>query len=306
VSRRFNIWPNIEKIKGGILQMAVNNPQSVDRSYKFIYKILGIKFHRYVYGEGENIEFIETEISNTGHRKDMAVIVDGKTIQITEFMATPLNDKKLTDFYDYNDSSRTDPAYNDFDVKTGVLTIADPNHGKTITEIDENITFHVDPMYTKGMDGWKVLSTLLNRTILQEELSDTEAIDLLILPDMDIKLPINLLMSLIIILIGKANISDKEFKNNIVLCEIRVLARFYNGDELSEMIEMLKTQTNNPEVSRIIEKYGQGFDVIYFDGKEDGKRDAAEKFLARGFDEEVISECTGISIDELKKLKRKL
>jgi hypothetical protein len=64
--------------------------------------------------------------------------------------------------------------------------------------------------------------------------------------------------------------------------------------------------SRNPEVSRIIEKYGQGFDVIYFDGKEDGKRDAAEKFLARGFDEEVISECTGISIDELKKIKRKL
>ena len=286
--------------------MVVNNPQSVDRSYKFIYKMLGIKFHRYVYGEGENIEFIETEISDTGQRKDMVVIVDGKTIQITEFMATPLNDKKLADLYDYHDSSRTDPTYKDSDVKTGVLTIADPNHGKTMIEIDENITFHIDPIYTKGRDGWKVLSILINRTILQEELSDTEAIDLLILPDMSIELPIKILMCAIIILIGSANIPDKEFKNNLVLCEIRVLARFFKDDDLSEMIEMLKTKTNNPEVSRIIEKYGPGFDVIYFDGREDGKRDDAEKFLAHGVDEEIISECTGISIDELKKIKRKL
>lgn len=33
------------------------------------------------------------------------------------------------------------------------------------------------------------------------------------------------------------------------------------------MVEMLKTETKNSEVSRIIEKYGEGFDVIYFDGK---------------------------------------
>ena len=31
------------------------------------------------------------------------------------------------------------------------------------------------------------------------------------------------------------------------------------------MIEMLKTQTINQEVQRKIEKYGEGFDTIYFD-----------------------------------------
>lgn len=40
--------------------MPVNNPHSVDRAYKFIYKILGIIFHLYLYDEGENIEFVET------------------------------------------------------------------------------------------------------------------------------------------------------------------------------------------------------------------------------------------------------
>ena len=69
---------------------------------------------------------------------------------------------------------------------------------------------------------------------------------------------------------------------------------------------MLTSQTKNPDVKKIIEKYGQGFDVIYFDGRFDAKLEIALNFLREGFDEEVISRNTGISIAELKKLKRKL
>lgn len=75
--------------------MPVNNPHSVDRAYKFIYKMLGIIFHWYLYFEGEEIEFIETEIADTGQRRDVMVKVDGERIQITEFMAKALDDKKL-------------------------------------------------------------------------------------------------------------------------------------------------------------------------------------------------------------------
>ena len=50
--------------------MTGNNPQSADRSYKFNYKILGIRFHRYLYHEGDSIEFVETEIAGTGQRKN--------------------------------------------------------------------------------------------------------------------------------------------------------------------------------------------------------------------------------------------
>ena len=77
---------------------------------------------------------------------------------------------------------------------------------------------------------------------------------------------------------------------------------------------MTRTQTKNPEVTRIIEKYGQGFDVIYFDGKADGfkdgkakgRLDTAKNLLAAGVDEKIISQCTGIPINELKKLKKEL
>ena len=75
---------------------------------------------------------------------------------------------------------------------------------------------------------------------------------------------------------------------------------------------MLKTQTKqNSEVQRIIDKYGEGFDVIYFDGKADGKTDGklevVKKGLANGIDEETISILhNDFSIDQIKNIKRKL
>ena len=290
--------------------MPVNNPQSADRAYKFMYKRLDIKFHRYFYQEGEYIEFIETEIPETGQRKDMVVKVDGKTIKITEFMATPLGEKKMRAISDYHRSSSNDLAYKDFEIQSDVISIAEPGRGITIVKIDKNTTFHVDPIFTKNKNGWKVLSTLIYKTIIHEELTDEEAIDLLILPDMNIKLPIETLMKVICFLIGHANIPDADFRRDIILCEIKVLERFFKNEKLSVMIEMLQTQTQNPEVARIIEKYGLGFDTIYFDGKADGIRDAkiedARNLLADGFDEDAVSRCIGLSMDEIRKLKRKL
>lgn len=286
--------------------MTLNNPQSADRSYKFNYKMLGIKFHRYLYREGESIEFIETEIPDTGQRKDMVAKVDGKKIQITEFMSKALYDDKLQDLFDYHMSARNDAQYKDFEIQTGVLSIANPRHGKNKVEIDKNTTFHVDTIFTRKRDGRKVLNTIVYKTITQEELSDMEAIDLLMLPDMDIDIPIKSVMAMICYLIGNANIPDADFKKKIILCEIRVLARFFKDDELSEMIEMLKTQTRNSEVQRIIEKYGEGFDTIYFDGKADGKLDVVKKGLTDGIDEEIISRLTGFSINQIKDIKRKL
>lgn len=160
--------------------MAINNPHSVDRAYKFIYKILGIIFHWYLYFEGEEIEFVETEVSGTGQLKDVVVKVDGKTIQITEFMAKALSYDKLWDLFDYHESTRRDPEYNGYYIKTGVFSIADPNHGKNAVEIDENVTFRVNTKFAKSKNAWKVLSTLIYKSVTQEELSWEEAVDLLV------------------------------------------------------------------------------------------------------------------------------
>ncbi|MBO6123123.1 MAG: hypothetical protein J6P09_04725 [Methanobrevibacter sp.] len=56
-----------------------------------------------------------------------------------------------------------------------------------------------------------------------------------------------------------------------------VLARFFKDDELKEMVDLSKTFTRHLEVERIIEKYGEGFDTIYFDGRADGYNECIEE-----------------------------
>ncbi len=114
------------------------------------------------------------------------------------------------------------------------------------------------------------------------------------------------LMCLVCFLICHTNIPDENFKKNIILCGIKVLERFFAGDELSEMIDMLRCESEIPEIARIIEKYGPGFEVLYFDMKVEAKLEDARNLLAEGVDEEIISRCTGFSIDQLEEIKRKL
>lgn len=166
--------------------------------------------------------------------------------------------------------------------------------------------FKPEIIFTKNKDGWEVLNTSIYKVITQEEFSDDEAIDLVMLPDMSIKLPKKVLMRVICFLINNANIPDKNFKNDIFDCEIQVLKRFFEKDELSEMVEMLKLESENPERMRIIEKYGQGYDLFYIDGKYDAKREIARKGLLQGLDLNIISELTGFSIEYLKKIKKDL
>ena len=295
---------------------------SIDKSYKVIYKRLGIKLHRYLYDEGEKIEFMDTEISDTAQRRDITTRVDGKFIRNTEFLSYPPYDDKLHSMYDYHQDLVYDKNHKGLEVKSSVVGIYNPNWGKNMVDIDTNINFHVETIQIQEMDGWKSLSNIVHKTITQEELSDREAIDLLLLPDVDIEMRIKALMELICFLICNANIPDPDFKKDLVLCEIKVLERFFVGDEVKELVDMLKCDTEIPEIAKVIEKYGVGFDVIYFDGKADGfedgrtkgfsdgknsaKLDITENLLKSGVDELIISQCTGFTIDQIRDIKRKL
>lgn len=131
---------------------------------------------------------------------------------------------------------------------------------------------------------------------------------------MDIDIPIKALMSMIILLIGKANIPSSDLKEKVIFCEVRVLARFFKETEFKEMIEMLKTETKNPKIASIVEKYGLGFDEIYLDGRYDGyaegvsdrNEEIAKNFLGDGFDEVTVSRNTNVPLNKIKELKRKL
>ena len=292
--------------------MPVNNPHSVDRAYKFIYKMLGIIFQWYLYLEGKEIEFIETEIADTGQRRDVMVKVDGERIQITEFMAKALDDKKLKTIGDYHLSALTDSEYKNFTINTGVFSIAEPTHRMDTVNLDKNLIFRVDVKFAKSKNAWKVLSTLVYKSVIQEELTCMGAVYLLVLPDMymgkgeNMELPIRIFMTMVIDLMGNVEYPSPDLKEKIFLCEKMVLARFFTGEELIEMIDMLKSVSKNPEIARKIKEYGPGYDGIYLDAIFDTKREYASKFLAEGVDVEIISRCTGISIEELEKIKKEL
>jgi hypothetical protein len=73
-------------------------------------------------------------------------------------------------------------------------------------------------------------------------------------------------------------------------------------------VGFVRLGSESPEIQRVIRKYGKGFESIYFDGKTDGifenKIFVARNFLIDGFDGEVISRNTGLSIDEIREIKR--
>ena len=52
--------------------------------------------------------------------------------------------------------------------------------------------------------------------------------------------------------------------------------------------------------------YDSGYDNGYDNGKNEEKIEIAKKFLKSGIDEKTISENTGVSLDELKKLKSEM
>lgn len=291
--------------------MKTINHQPIDKSYKFMNKRLGIRFHRYFFEKnGDKIVFLDNEISDTGQRRDITYKLDNKSIFNVEFQSKAIYDDKMNSIFEYHESLRCDKNNRGISVFSGVISTANPNWGISEVKIDDNLTFHPTIIFTKEINGWKVLSTIINKIISNDELSDKQAIDLLILPDMNIDMPIKALMSLICFLISHANIMDENFKEDIILCEIMVLKRFFDDEELSKRVAMLRYETENPERMKVISKYGQGFDLIYFDGKSDGinqsKWEIAKKLIALGIDVETIAKGTGLTIDQIKELKRKL
>ena len=283
-----------------------NNPHSVDRYYKFCLKRLGIIFYIFFFHYGSIIEFMETENPQTGQRKDATLKIDGKKIHILEFLATVLSDEKLKDIFDYWGSIFFDPEYKDYTLACDIISIAKPGDEIREIKIGENVIFRIRTFFIKKMDGAKILKTLIYKTIMYEELTDFEAICLLVLPDMNIDIPIKQLLNMICFIYGNANIPDIGFKIKIYSCLIMLFKRFYKDDELQEMIDMLRTANQDPKIAEIVEKYGWGFDELYLNGMEDGAIKNARNLLANGVDINIISDSLGISIEELEKIKRKL
>ena len=309
--------------------MIVNNPHSVDRAYKFIYKTFGIIFHYFLYQEYGEIEFIDTEIADTGQRKDIAVLING-IIRLTEFMSTPVTPSKMFDLFDYHMSECDDNKDKNVDVKSAVVSTAKIGEETERIDVDDNVTFKLSVKFIKRYNGWKVLNTFINKSITQERISEMDAVKLILLPDMDIEMSIKELMSRIIVLLGELNFQSAELKEKTIKCIYVFLKRFFRNGEFDEMINMLKSEVKDPKVAQIIEKFGPGLDVYYLGGKQDGyvegydeghsegydvghsegydeaQLNIAKNLIKYGLSERRITRSTQLPLSKIKQLKREL
>ena len=176
--------------------------------------------------------------------------------------------------------------------------------------------FNINPIFLKDKDGQKDLSNLITKTITQDELSNNECINLLLLPDMDIEMPTDALMSMICYIVINANVS-KKMQTKLILAENSVLARFYNENELEEKVDMLIEQTKNTDAQSTIEKFGYGFYLYndgFYDGKNEGRNEGRDEgkieiiidLIEKGYDLETLCNDTNLSEETIEKLKRKL
>ena len=291
--------------------------QPHDKDFKFKYKRFGLQIHNWLFNKDyKTIEFKDTAEAETGKRKDMFYILNGTDAYHAEGQSTPITRHDTQRFYHYNLQARSDKSNNITRLKSYCICTAKPN--KEFYEYTEdNNTFKLPVIYPKNIDGTKVSSTLKDKVEKQEELMDDDLAQLVFLADMDIDIPIKKLMSEKSHIITHANVSE-DVEKDLLACHIQELKRFFEGDELSEMMTPLEKQSEDEKIKNILEIYGPGFDDIYRDGKAEGINigwnngwneaniKTTKNLLANGIDEYIISNCTGISITELKKLKREL
>ena len=112
-------------------------------------------------------------------------------------------------------------------------------------------------------------------------------------------------------LLVEAKIPDREFHENLITCQRKVLKRFLNKNERKEIENMIDLKAKAKELG--IEPNVTGFEeemrIEYLDGKREGKIEGeiegeinfARKLLEDGFDEEVISRYTDIPIERIKR-----
>ena len=285
--------------------------QPHDKDFKFKYKRMGLKIHNYVHKtKHKKIEFLDTEDAESGKRSDLVYnLDDGKTYH-EENESTPISDDDVFRFHNYNKNIVCDKSNTVESVESFCICTAKPQDEVFYLKVNANYIFKLLVFYTKNIDGAKALSRLKDKVKKQVELSDDDQVELLFLPDSDIDMPIKSLMEEIAFIIRNANIPLETYKD-LVACFIQTFKRFFEGDELSEMISLLNKQREKEKIASIIETYGMGFDDVYLDGKYDGKiegkkegkLETASTLLDRGMDVNTVSEIVGISINEINEFK---
>ena len=198
-----------------------------DETYKFFIKRLGVRFHRRLGYDGDEIDFKNVElIPPVRDRKimDMVYVVDGEYFQNLEHQSIPVYSPKMEDIFKYRVYFQADE---DLPGRTCVIATYDINRGITDAEIPYNINFHPDFFYTKKLSARETIKTISDKNSKQIPLTDDEAIDLLIAPDMEHDCDIRELLETTTQLLNEAVITDEQFYFDLIECKRKSYRDFW-------------------------------------------------------------------------------
>jgi predicted transposase/invertase (TIGR01784 family) len=161
----------------------------------------------------------------------------------------------------------------------------------------------------------ETLNVVRNKNENNIPLTDNEAIDLLIVPDMTHDYNIRELLEMTSELIRNAKILDREFHCDLIDCQKKVMQRFIKKEERKEMENMLNLKAEDYGLEPNVTGFEEAVNLSYLDGKregisegkKDGKKegieDTAKNLIELGFEDEIISKATKLDLKTIKKLR---
>ena len=289
-----------------------------DEIYKYMIKNIGVPILEKLGHQADNVEFKNVELIPKAKDKkymDILCTVDGKFNLNIEPQSTPVYDTKMEDMYKYRTYTQCE---DNLPFKTLVLATYNPNHGIRSLEIDEQVNFHPDFVFTQKIDASKIIKTIKDKNKNNQELSRSEAIDILLLPDAKHNSEKSEMAKIATQLLYGANLPDEDFRKTVLDCQEKILQRFYTKIEIMELKQMHNIKAEDydiePGVTGFEEavnlSYLSGHREGYYSGREDGVQENREQnainFIKQGVDDETISKGTGLNLETIQKLKEEI
>ena len=144
---------------------------------------MGVRFYRRLGYDAELIKFKNVELvplAPDNRYMDIFIEVDGKYNSNVELQSSPVYDSKMEDMYRYRICSQSEDG---MPFKTCVFATYNLKHGIDNLELDGDINFYLDFYYIKNQSAEEVLNVIEHKVTNKIPLLDTEAIDLILLPD---------------------------------------------------------------------------------------------------------------------------
>lgn len=173
-------------------------------------------------------------------------------------------------------------------------------------------------MTVPNLKASEIINNVKTKNDNNIELSDNEAIDLILAPDSKHDFEIKELLEITSRLLVNAKISDKDFHFALIECQKKMLQRFIKKSEREEMVNLLNFKAEDygfePNVTGFEEEINlsyldgkrDGYDIGYAKGKLNAQFDIIKNLIKSGFDDKIILNSTEITDKTLQKLKNEI